>query len=51
MNNQANLALLELKKEFKAGDNKEYKVEAIVNSIVYGHEIENHLLDSYYLVL
>ena len=36
--------------EFNAGDNKEYKVEAIKDSAVYAKEAEEHLLGLYYLV-
>lgn len=38
--------------KFKAGSNdKEYKIEKILNNIVYAKESEtNHLLDLYYLV-
>ena len=37
--------------EFDAGNNKEYKVEIIINSAVYAKEAEKHLLNLYYLVL
>ncbi len=43
--------LLEPKKEFKTEANKEYEVEAIVDSAVYSHEVENQLLSLYYLIL
>ena len=36
--------------EFDAGDNKEYKVEAIIDSAIYAKEAERHLLGLYYLV-
>ena len=38
--------------EFDAGDNdsKEYKIEAIWDSVVYTRESESHLLGLYYLV-
>ena len=36
--------------EFDAGDNKEYKVEAIKDSVVYAKEAERHLPGLYYLV-
>ena len=36
--------------EFDAGDNKEYKVEVIINSSVYAKEVEEHLPGLYYLV-
>ena len=51
MNNQANQALPKLEKEFEVGDNKKYKVKAIVNNTVYGHKAKNHLLGLYYLIL
>ncbi len=35
--------LLELKREFEAGDRREYKVVSITNSAVYGKEVENQL--------
>ncbi len=34
-----------LKKEFKIGDNKEYKIKLIVNSMIYIREIESQMLD------
>ena len=38
--------------KFKAGDNgKNYKVEAIWDSVVYARELEGDLLKPYYLVL
>ena len=50
-----NKTLLELKKdlEFEAGDNKEYEVETICNSIVYSSQANNNnqILGFYYLVL
>ena len=36
--------------EFDANDNKEYKVEAIIDSAVYAKEAKGHLLGLYYLV-
>ena len=36
--------------DFKADNNKEYKVEAIRDSTVYARESEGHLLGLYYLV-
>ena len=36
--------------EFNAGDNKEYEVEAIMDSVVYAKEAERHLPGLYYLV-
>ena len=38
------------KLEFKVGNSKKYKVEAIWNSAVYAYKIEDHLLGLYYLV-
>ena len=35
---------------FDAGNNKKYKVEVIIDSIVYTKEIEGHLPSLYYLV-
>ena len=49
-----NKALSELEKEleFEAGDNKEYEVEAIINSAVYRQQANNDQMPSlYYLVL
>lgn len=36
--------------EFEVGNNKDYKVKAIQDSIVYGKEVDGHLLILYYLV-
>ena len=36
--------------KFDAGNNKEYKVEAIIDSAVYAKEAERHLPGLYYLV-
>ena len=36
--------------EFKLGDNKEYKVEAIQDNAVYVKEANGYLLGPYYLV-
>ena len=47
----ANQALPEPKREFKARNNKKYKIETIINSVVYGHKVENHLPGLYYLIL
>ena len=33
--NQANQALLELKKEFEVGDNKNYEIKAIIDNTIY----------------
>lgn len=38
-------------RELEIGDNKEYKVKAIVNSVVYGYQANNQMSSSYYLVL
>ena len=53
MTNQANQALLELKKnmEFEVGDKKEYEVEAIMNKMVYSQQANNLMLGLYYFVL
>ena len=51
INNQANQALLVSKREFEAKNNKKYKIEAIINDIIYGHKAKNYLLGIYYLVL
>ena len=40
----------EPEQEFDAGDNKEYKVEAIQDSAVYAKKAEGHLPGLYYLV-
>ena len=36
--------------EFDVGDNKEYEVEAIIDSTVYAKEAEGHLPGLYYLI-
>ena len=36
--------------EFKAGDNKKYKVEAIQDSAAYAKETDRHLTGLYYLL-
>ena len=36
--------------EFNAGNNKEYKMEAIWNSTVYTKESKGHVLEFYYLI-
>ena len=36
--------------EFEASVSKEYKVEAIQESAVYGNKVEGYLLGPYYLV-
>ena len=49
-----NKALPEPKKdiEFEAGNDKEYKIKAIINNIVYGQQINNNQMPGfYYLVL
>ncbi len=47
-----NKALLKLEKEFEAGGDKEYEVEAIIDSTVYGQLVNsNQMLGLYYLVL
>ena len=40
----------ELEPEFDAGNNKEYEVEAIKDSVVYVKEAEGHLSGLYYLI-
>lgn len=47
--NQSNQ--LESKREFVASNNKKYKVESIIDSIIYGIEAKNQLLGLNYLVL
>ena len=37
--------------EFKAGNSKEYKVEAIWDSAVYVNKAESHLPGLYYLIV
>ena len=37
--------------EFKASDDKNYKVEAIQGNVVYAKEASGHLLGLYYLVV
>ena len=37
--------------EFEPGNNKEYEVEAIQDSVIYVKEADKHLLGLYYLVL
>ena len=46
-----NPALSEPEREFEVRNNKEYKVEAIIDSAIYNYEVETYLLDLYYLVL
>ncbi len=47
-----NKALPKPEKEFEAGDNKEYEVKAIIDSAVYGQQINNSQMPGlYYLVL
>lgn len=36
--------------KFEVGDDKEYKMEAISNSIVFAKKVDGHLLRLYYLV-
>ena len=47
---QTNELFPEPEPEFDAGNNKEYEVEAIINSAVYIKETERHLSGLYYLV-
>lgn len=37
--------------ELDKGNSKQYKIEAICDTKVYSHEVEDHLLDLYYFVL
>ncbi len=46
-----NNTLLEPKREFEAKNNKKYKVESIIDNVVYSKKAENQLLGLYYLVL
>lgn len=39
------------KREFKARDNKEYEVETIIDSTVYGQETNGQIPGLYHLVL
>ncbi len=52
---QVDNALQELEKdlEFEAGGNKEYEVKVIIDSMVYGQQVNgnNQMLDLYYLIL
>ena len=48
---QVDKALLEPKKEFEAGDNKEYEVKAIIDSAVYDQQANIQMPSLYYLVL
>ncbi len=43
--------LLEPEKKFKTGDNKKYKIEAIIDSTVYSKESNNQIPSFYYLIL
>ena len=45
-----NKLFLELESEFDAGNNKEYKVEAIKNSTIYAKKAKRYLSGLYYLV-
>ncbi len=46
-----NKTLLESQKEFEAKENKEYKVELIVNSAIYDKKAKSQMPGFYYLVL
>lgn len=48
---QVNKTLPEPEREFQAENNKNYKVESIVNNIIYNKEIKSQMLGLYYLVL
>ncbi len=43
--------LSKIEKEFEAGNNKEYKVKVMINSVMYGKKANNQLPGLYYLVL
>ena len=45
-----NELLSEPELKFDAGDNKEYRVEAIIDNAVYAKEVERYLLGLYYLI-
>ena len=45
-----NELFLEPEPEFDVGNNKEYKIEAIIDSVVYTKEAKEHLSGLYYLV-
>ncbi len=45
------ITLLKLEKKFKAKNNKEYGVKAIMNNAVYSKEANNQMPGFYYLVL
>lgn len=44
-------ALPKQAEEFDIGDNRQYKVKAIVNSAMYSQQTNNQILSLYYLVL
>ena len=44
-------ALPEPEKEFETGDNKEYEVKAIIDSVVYGQQANNQMPGLYYFIL
>ncbi len=45
-----NKALSESEKEFEVGDNKEYEIEVIIDSAIYGQQANNQIPSLYYLV-
>ena len=45
-----NKLFLEPEPEFDVSDNKKYKVEAIIDSVVYAKKTNRHLPGLYYLV-
>lgn len=49
--NELDNYLLEPKREFEAGDSKKYEVEAIIDYLVYGQEINTSMPGLNYLVL
>ncbi len=44
-------ALPEPEKEFEAGDNKEYEFKTIIDTAVYGQQVNDQMPGFYYLVL
>ncbi len=50
---QVDKALPELEKEleFEVGGNKEYKIEAMIDNVVYGQQANNQMSGLYHLVL
>ena len=48
--NEKTLSELEIELEFQVRNNKEYKVETIINSIKYSKLANNKILSLYYLI-